>query len=162
MSRRHFRDLRPDEVLMLAIDVEQVNATRLRNFVDMFADYAPEAAGIFAEMAAEEDVHRSQLESLYRQRYGPIQGTLAQDQVPEVVEAHDLDDAEHQIFDSLSVGRALEIVLKAECQAQDFYRLAAEQAGEPHLQALFQELSGLESSHVQRVEERLRAFRGSI
>ncbi len=88
---------------MLAIDVEQVNGTRLRNFADLFADLSPEAAWVFAEMAAEEDQHRSQLESLHVQRYGTIQRTLAQDEVPEVVEAHDLDDAEHQIFDSLSL-----------------------------------------------------------
>lgn len=146
---------------MLAIDVEQVNGKRLRNFAGLFADFAPEAAGIFAEMAAEEDQHRNQLESLYMQRYGTIQRTLTQDEVPEVVEAHDLDDAEHLVFDSLSLSRALVIVLAAERQAQDFYRQAAEQAAEPNLQALFRELSGLESNHVQWVEERLRAVRGS-
>lgn len=147
---------------MLAIDVEQVNGKRLRNFADLFADFAPEAAGIFAEMAVEEDRHRSQLESLYMRRYGTIQRTLNQDEVAEVVEVHDLDDAEHHVFDSLSLGRALEIVLAGECQAQDFYRQAAEQADEPHLQALFRELLGFESDHVQRIEERLRAFRGSV
>lgn len=147
---------------MLAIDVEEVNGNRLRNFAGLFADFAPEAAGIFAEMAAEEDRHRSQLESLYIQRYGTIQRTISQDDVPEVVEAHDLDDAEHQVFDSLSLGRALEIVHAAECHAKDFYRRAAEQAGEPHLQALFRELRGFESDHIERIEERLRALRGSV
>ena len=146
---------------MLAIDVEQVNGTRLRNFADLFADHSPEAAGVFAEMAAEEDLHRSQLESLHVQQYGTIQRTLAQDEVPEVVEAHDLDDAEHQVFDSLSLRQALETVLAAEHQAQNFYRQALEQTAEPHLQALFRELSSFEGDHAQRIEERLRALRGS-
>ena len=161
MANKDFRELTPEEVLMLAIDVEESNGTRLRAFAGLFADHAPEAAALFSEMADEEDEHRRVLEGAFRERHGELRRTIREDDVPEVVEAADLDDAEHQVFDTLSLRRALELVRSAELHAQDFYRRALENTDVPELQALFRELSEFEDGHVQQIEARLEALGGS-
>lgn len=158
MVRKSIGDLTPEEVLMVGIDVEESNGTRLRTFAGLFGDYAPEAAELFAEMAAEEDEHRDRLAELYRQRHGELRRTIGQDEVLEVIESHDLDDAEHLVFDTITMRRALEMVLAAELQAQAFYRQARENTSEPELQELFTQLSEFEADHVQGIEARIAAL----
>lgn len=72
MVHRTVRELKPEEVLMLAIDVERISGKRLRQFADFFADRSAEAAGLFAEMAAEVEGHCRRLQNLYEQRYAAI------------------------------------------------------------------------------------------
>lgn len=161
MSRRKFATLKRDEVLILAIAVEEANEERLRIFADLFADYAPEVADLFTEMALEEEKHRQWLEDMCQKRHVALQRTVSPEEVQEVIEAHDLDDAEHMVFDSLTLSRALEGVLAAERQAQAFYQQAAQSTAEPDLRALYQELAGFENHHVQMIEKRLEEIRGS-
>ena len=158
MSPRSFSELSPEEVLMVAIDVETVNGDRLRNFAELFADYAPEASELFSGMATEEDQHRQQLEDIYKKRHGDLPKTVGQDDIPEVIEAHDLDDAEHTVFDSMTLKTALESVLHAEFQARDFYLQASKQADqvdEADLAAIYKELGEFEQNHVTWIETRL-------
>ena len=161
MSPMSFRELTPEQVVMLAIDVEEANGNRLRIFSDLFADYAPEAAEIFSEMAAEEDLHRGRLEAVYERRHGELQRTVGEADVRDVIEPHDLDDAEHVVFDSLSVRRALEVVLAAEHQALAFYRQAQENTDERDLRELYRELADFEAVHVRRIQAKLDALEGS-
>ena len=161
MSLKNYDELTPDEILMLAIDVEESNGIRLRNFAELFADFAPDAAALFAEMADEEDQHAHQLETAFMRRFGELRRTVTEDDVREVVEAHDLDDGEHQVFDDLNFRRALEIVLKAEQDAEAFYRRAVKGATDPELGELYRQLAEFEDGHVQWIEARLDALGGS-
>lgn len=161
MGRRSIRDLTPQEVLIVGIDVEEANGTRLRTFADMFTDYAPEASELFNEMADEENEHGAQLEKLFEQRFGELNKTITQDDVLEVIESHDLDSGEHLVFDDMTLRRALEVTLAAELQAQAFYREARANTEEPELQALFTQLSDFEADHVHGIEVRLAALGGS-
>lgn len=158
MPRRRLHELSPEEVLMVAIDVEEVNGTRLRNFAELFADNSSDAAQVFAWMALEEDEHRTELEEVYKQRYGEIRRTLGQDDVRDVIEAHDLPEGELQVFGGLSLRQALEAVLAAELAAQNFYRQALKRTDDPDLQALFRKLGDFEADHVQRMKTRLGAL----
>jgi len=158
MPPRDFRTLTPQEVLLLGIAVEEANGERLRTFATLFADYAPAAAGVLSQMASEEDQHRCQLEAMYQQRYGMLQQRLGEEEIREVIEAYDLDEAENLVFDSFSPRGALETILAAERQAQAFYRRAVESAVEPELRALYQELAGFEDLHLKWAEERLAAL----
>lgn len=158
MPRRSLHELSPEEVLMVAIDIEEVNGVRLRNFAELFADNSPDAAKVFAMMALEEDQHCAQLEEVYKQRYGEIRRTLGQDDVREVVEAHELPDGELQVFDGLSLRQALKTVLAAELEAQSFYKKARELTEDPDLQALFHNLGDFETEHVQSMETRIAAL----
>ena len=58
-------------------------------------------------------------------------------------------------FDSLTLKEALETVLHAELQAQDFYDQAARHTDQPELASIYRELGGLEQNHVQWIETRL-------
>ncbi len=155
MPSKDFSDLTPEEVLALAIDVEVTNGTRLRTYAELFADYAPEPAALFAEMADEEDQHAKQLETVCIRRFGEVRRTVKQGDVADVVEAHELDDGEHLVFDDLSLVRALEIVLKAETDAEAFYRHASEAATDEELKEMFEQLAAFEDGHVQWVEAKL-------
>ena len=161
MPLKSFRELSPQDVLALAINIEEANGTRLRLFAELFADYAPEVAALFAEMAAEEDEHRLQLETQYKQRYGELRQTVAEEDVQEIIEAHDLDDAEHMVFDDLSLRRVLETVLAAEHQAVAFYRQALEGSDDEELGEVYRQLAEFEDEHVQLLEARLAALGGS-
>lgn len=160
MSLRDFHTLKPEEVLMLAIDVEDGNRERLSTFAALFADYVPEVAGVLSQMASQEDEHHDRLEKMYQKRYGTLQRMLGEEEVREVVEAHDLDDAEHLVFDSLSLRRVLEAILVVERQAQAFYQRALQSTAEPELRALYQELGDYEDLHIQRVEKMLEELGG--
>jgi rubrerythrin len=158
MSHRSFHELSSEEVMMVAIDIEEVNGARLRNFAELFADNSPDAAKVFATMAVEEDDHRTELEELYKQRYGEIRRTVGQDDVREVIEAHELAHGELQVFEGLSLRQALETVLAAELEAQAFYKRALTHTDDPDLQALFHKLGDFETEHVQSMETRLGAL----
>lgn len=155
---RKFSDLNAEEVLRVAIGVEIANGDRLRNFAEMFSDRAPAAAGTFQEMANEEDQHRAALVARYAEIYQRLSDPLPETEISDVLEAHDLQDAEHFIFDDMDVRAALESVLAAELAAQDFYRRAIPTATSDMLRALYEELAGGEEEHVRRVRERIAAL----
>ncbi|MCH8043525.1 MAG: ferritin family protein [Planctomycetes bacterium] len=161
MPQQSFSELTAEEVLLLAIDVERSNGIRLRTFSELFVDYAPDAAKLFAEMADEEDEHGRLLEATYKRRFGEAQRTVTEDDVQEVIEAHDLDDGEHLVFDDMNLRRALQIILKAEHQAEAFYRQATRAASDPELEELFRQLAEFEDGHVQWIETRLETLRES-
>ena len=155
--RGSLNKLSPDEVLMVAIDVEVVNGNRLRDFAARFADTSADTATLFSGMASEEDQHRDQLREIYKQRYGDMPQTVGEDDVHEVIEEPELPE-DVGVFDSLTLRQALEIVLEAEIKAQGFYREAAKKAEDAGLRALFQELEDFEGNHVHWIEARLEAL----
>jgi rubrerythrin len=76
--------------------------------------------------------------------------------ISDVVEAVDLDDGEHLIFDTLKPRRVYELALQAELGAQEFYRRAIARAGDATLAALYRELAEMETGHASFLEEKLR------
>ncbi|HLY72992.1 MAG TPA: ferritin family protein [Planctomycetota bacterium] len=148
--------LSPREVLALAIHVEQSNSRRFRAFAEVFQGYDPDVAKRFEELAAEEDHHEQLLDAQFRKKFGGTLPPLDQVDVSDVVEAVDLDDGEHLIFDTLKPRRVYELALKAERGAQEFYRKALAQAGDPTLAALYRELAEMETGHASFLEEKLR------
>jgi len=153
---RTLETLSPQEVLALAIHVEQANARRFRAFAEMFESYDPEVARKFVELAEEEDRHEKQLWERFQSRFGGTLPAIQDVDVPGVVEAVDLDDAEHLIFDTLEPRRVYELALQAEHGAQAFYRKAVLQTREAALAALYRELGEMEDGHVAFLEEKLR------
>ena len=149
-QRRRVSELRADEVLMLAIDVEVSNGNQLRSFAERFADTSARTATLFAGMASEEDQHRDQLQ----ESYGDKPQTVGTDDVRESIEELELPD-DVGVFDDLTLRRAIELVLEAELRVQGFYREAAKNAEDAELRLLFKELGEFETNHVQTVEARL-------
>ncbi len=65
-----FRDLSEDQILALAITAEEEDARIYRDFAESLRAEFPASAGLFTQMAGEEDGHRHRLIELYRQRFG--------------------------------------------------------------------------------------------
>ena len=152
MPRKSFRELKPEEVLMVAIDGERVNGDRLRRFAELFADSAKDAATIFAGMAAEEDAHRKQLEEVYERRYGDLPKTVGCDDIVELIEDHDLEGAEYLVFDRMTLKAALENVLHSELRAREFYQQAVRRTDQSDLVEVYKELGELVQNHLYWIE----------
>lgn len=145
---RPIERLTPVEVLALAVHVERANARRFRAFACAFRGYDDAVAARFEALANEEDHHEALLVARFQERFGGDIPRVDEADVAGVIESVDLDDGEHHLFDSLKPERVLELTLRTEQEAQEFYRRAAACAAEPGLVRLFQELAAMEGEHV--------------
>src|SRR5467141_979179 len=67
---RAFKDLNEQEVLALAISLEEEDARIYDDFAEGLQESYPEQAKKFAAMRRDEDSHRHRLLNLYRERFG--------------------------------------------------------------------------------------------
>ncbi len=148
-------DLRPDEVLSLAIAVESRNAERYETFGHIFSAYNDEASDLFAEMRDEELEHKTVLQEMYRSRYGGQPCAIDEADVDEVVEAVDVESAEHMVFNDLTRKDVLEAALRAELGARQFYTALSETVKDEDLLALYRRLAAYEEGHVAGIKSRL-------
>lgn len=148
-----------EEALRDAIQIEVRNTKIYEAFASMFSGYDEDVNRIFLEMAEEEKEHEDVLRKRYEQRFpghGPL-GTEGSEPT-EVIEAPELPDAEAFIFDSMDVRQALEAGLRAEKEAQEFYRQLIPTTTDELLQETYRELSEFEDSHVRTLEDKLAAL----
>ena len=139
--------------LLRAIQIETRNAGIYDSLAQLFQGYDKSLEAIFREMEAEEQQHRAMLEERYRDRFGSVPGSTKEPK--EVIEGPDLEDAEAFIFDSMTVEQALEMGLRAEEGARDFYRLEASRTSEPQMQQIYQELAEFEQDHARLLQDKL-------
>ena len=156
-SRRSFGDLSPREIFALAIHIEQANTRRFRAFADVFRGYDEEVARRFEELAREEENHEWQLTEEFRRHFGESIPALDESDVDGVIESPDLDDAEHQIFDSLAPLRVYELGLQAEQEARAFYLRAAAACQDPQLASFYRDFADMENDHAAWFEQKIRA-----
>ena len=65
-----FADLTEQEILALAISLEEEHGRIFADYADGLKESFPASAKVFTEMAEEENTHRRQLIDLYRQKFG--------------------------------------------------------------------------------------------
>ncbi|HZT44376.1 MAG TPA: ferritin family protein [Chthonomonadaceae bacterium] len=152
---RSIRDLQPQAVLALAVAVESRNAERYATFAHLFSTYNDEASRLFDEMREEELAHRAVLLRLYRDRYGDQEYPIDEADVDEVVEAVDLDEAEHMVFNDITRRHVFEAALRAEQGARGFYASLTGTVQDPALLALYRQLAEYEEDHVAALEARM-------
>ena len=143
--------------LLRAIQIEARNGRIYNSLAQLFQGYDVAITGIFREMAAEELQHGAELERHYFERFGPVPSPLGE--AKEVIEAPDLDDAEALIFDSMTIEQALQVGLRAEETAREFYRCEMTRTSDPELQAAYRELAEFEEAHVQLLKRKLEESR---
>ncbi len=146
----------PDRVratLLRAIQIEARNGGIYDSLAQLFQGYDDSVTGIFREMAAEERQHGAELERRYRERFGPVPPPAGEPM--EVIEAPDLDDPVALIFDSMTIEQALEVGLRAEEAAREFYGREVQRTSDPALQKLYRELGEFEETHVRLLKEKL-------
>lgn len=154
---RTLESLTVREVLALAISVERANAERFRSFSQVFEGYEPGVAAKFRELAREEDDHERILMEKFEKRFGLPVPAVEEVEVKGVIEAVDLDDGEHLIFDSLDIDQVYRLALRAEKGAQDFYRSAQGKTADPVLALLFEQLADMEDDHAGWLESQVAA-----
>lgn len=154
--KRDFASLTPQEALWVAVAIEERNAQIYENFASMFQDYDRETVEIFKEMAAEEWEHWKELESRYRKCYGEQELELGPGDIQQPMEAPVVNQGELFIYQGLSMREALEVGLRAEREARDYYRHLAKRTSDEELRKLYQELADTEDDHERRLMNKLR------
>jgi rubrerythrin len=140
-------------ILLRAIQIEARNAGVYDSLAQLFHGYDESVRALFLDMAAEERQHGDDLERRYRDRFGPVPSPAGE--AKDVIEAPDLDDPEALIFDSMTSERALEVGLRAEEMAREFYRGEVVRTADSELHQLFSELAEFEETHVRVLTEKL-------
>lgn len=152
---RRFEELTPAEVFALAIHIERANTRRFRAFADVFRGYDEEVVHRFEELAREEESHEWQLVQEFQRHFGDSIPAVDEADVDAVIESPDLDDAEHQIFDSLKPVRVYELALQAERAAQTFYLRAAAACQDSYLAGFYKDFAQMEGDHVAWFEQKI-------
>ncbi len=161
--KRSFTALDPQEILHVAIFIEERNAQLYHRFAEMFVEFGDrdslEIAGVFWEMAIEERRHGSLLQAKYSEMYGSLSCPFSEEDLVEFIEVPSLEDGDLFAGDACNCidprDRALQVALKAEASAQHFYSELAENRQPGPLRRIYQELAQMEDGHVRYLEEKL-------
>lgn len=153
--KRSFTSLDPEEALQAAIAIEKRNAALYRSSAETFSrredELSREIAEIFWEMAIEEDGHCSLLMKKYTERYGSLNLTACLENLAESIELPELEDGNvfaMRIADLPGDICALQVALRAEMMAQEYYRGILAQTPSGELRELYTDLAQAEQDHA--------------
>jgi erythrin-vacuolar iron transport family protein len=145
---RPFDSLTEQEILALAISLEEEDARIYDDFADGLKENYPDQARQFKELRRDEDGHRHRLLDLYRERFG--------DHVP-LIRRHDV----RGFVPRRPVWRARPLGLKAvqkaaetmEVETKRFYEAAARHATDAGIRQLLGDLAEEERIHARTAEQ---------
>jgi rubrerythrin len=144
---RNFSDLNEQEVLALAISLEEDDERTYDNYAHYLKDDYPDTAAVFRAMAKEESEHRDRLIELYRERFG--------DFIP-LIRRNDVRGFLHRpsiwLSKRLGLDNIREQAEAMELESLRFYRRAARQTRDAALRQLFNNLAAEERRHETRAE----------
>jgi rubrerythrin len=158
---RTFTSFTAQEVLGIAISIEERNAEIYHRFAEMFTEFGDEEsleiASVFWEMAVEERGHQAMLQAKYREQYGTTNHSCTEEDLCELIEVPRLNLVDALGGDNgLSARqRALRVALQAENSARQFYSKLAEETPESPLRHTYYDLAQMEDGHVAYLEEKL-------
>ena len=145
---RSFDSLSEQEVLALAIALEEEDARVYDDFADGLSENYPEQAKKFKELRREEDGHRHRLLELYKQRFG--------DHVP-LIRRQDVRGFVRRRPVWLLRPLGLKAVQKAaetmELETKRFYEAAARRTTDAGIRQLLGDLAEEERNHAQTAEK---------
>ncbi len=159
--QRSFVALTPQEVLQVAISIEDRNAGLYHSFAELFTEFADpeslEIAAVFWEMAVEERSHAWQLKQKYEELYGEFASSITEQDLLEIIEVPKLDNDNVLDPENLLPGRAraLNVALRAEIAAQQFYEKLTRRTPAGPLRDIFNYLAQVEDNHVSYLENKL-------
>ena len=137
------------DALDLAVLMENEACERYQEFTRQVGGrYPGDAADMFKMMAAAEAKHRSQLQDRRRALFGDAPSRVTAEML-EDVEAP--DRGQTRVF--MSARQALEVALRSEEKAQDFFATALKSVEDPQVRKLFEELRGEEVQHASLVRQ---------
>lgn len=139
------------DALDLAILIEDEARDRYQEFVDqMEIHHTPEAAEFFRFMAANETRHGQQLTAKRKALFGDQSSRMTREmlwdvEAPEYAEAHAF----------MSPRQAMEVALRCEVKAHEFFARAIERVSDADVRELFAELREEEVEHQDLVKKEL-------
>lgn len=135
------------EVLALAISLEEDDERTYDNYAYYLQEHYPDSAAVFHAMADEERGHRQRLIELYRKRFGEF--------IP-LIRRNDVRGFMHRpsiwLGQPLGLDKIREQAEAMEMESLRFYRRAARQTTDASLRQLFNDLASEERRHESRAE----------
>ncbi len=144
---RNFRDLSEQEILALAISLEEEDGRIYGDFADGLRETYPASAKMFEEMQAEEAGHRNSLIEIHRQRFGEHIPLIRRQDVKGFV-------ARRPVWLVRPLGinvvrRQAEIM---ELETRRFYERASQQVTDASVRKLLDDLAEVERKHSAMAE----------
>ena len=144
---KHFRDLSEQEMLALAIALEDEDSRIYGEFAEGLAESYPSTAKLLREMQREEEEHRSSLTALYRSRFG--------DRVP-LIRRQDIRGFVSRppvwLIEPIGPKMVRRAVLSMESETREFYDAALKKISDPATRKLLSDLAEAELKHTATAE----------
>jgi rubrerythrin len=147
MAKKNFKDLTEQEILALAISLEEEDERVYSDFAEGLRDTYPSTAKMFDEMRAEESGHRQRLIEIYRQRFGEHIPLIRRQDVKGFVERRPI-----WLIRPLGINTVRKQVEALELETQRFYEHALERVADASTRKLLGDLADVERQHHARAE----------
>lgn len=144
---KKFSELTQQEVLALAISLEEDDAKIYDEFVDGLKESYPATAKIFEGMSAEENQHRKALANMYKQKFGEHIPLIRRQDVRGFIQRRPIWLAKPLGLDSVrSYAESMEM------ETRMFYEKAASRTGDVDIRGLLTDLARVEKLHAMRAQ----------
>jgi rubrerythrin len=144
---RNFSELNEQEVLALAISLEEEDERTYDNYAHFLESNYPETAKVFAAMSKEETAHRQRLIELYRSKFGNFIPMIRRTDVHGFMKRSSV-----WTIRPFGIDKIREQVEAMEMESVRFYRKAARQTKDASLRQLFDDLAAEERRHESKAE----------
>jgi erythrin-vacuolar iron transport family protein len=145
---RRIDSLSEQELLALAISLEEEHARIYADYAEGLQQDYPASSQIFREMAEEENSHRRQLIDLYREKFG--------EHIP-LVRRHDVKGFLHHeplwMLRPLGLAKVRRQAEVIELETRRFYERALERSTDAGLRKLLGDLVAAEREHIDRAQK---------
>ena len=141
---RKFNELTERELLALAVASEEEDGRIYADFAHAMRDNFPDSAGVFTEMAQEEQEHRRRLIDLYAQRFGEHIPLVRRQDVAGFVQRRSAWQVQRQGIEAMRRHAS-----QMERDAARFYRQAAARSTDARVRRLLGDLAEAEDAHEQ-------------
>jgi rubrerythrin len=146
--KKNFSDLTEQELLALAIALEEEDNRAYRDLAEAMRETYPGTARVFVAMAEEENGHRHRLLDLYREKFGDHIPLIRRQDVKGFLERKSL-----WLLRPLGLDKVRAQAELMEAESKRFYQTAARQSTDAAIRQLLGDLAAEERRHEARAEE---------
>jgi erythrin-vacuolar iron transport family protein len=145
---KNFSDLTEQELLALAIDLEEEDSRTYSDLAEATRETYPGTARMFAAMGEEENGHRHRLLELYREKFGEHIPLIRRQDVKGFLERKSL-----WLSRPLGLEKVRAEAELMETESKRFYQSAARRSSDTAIRQLLGDLAAEERRHEARAEE---------
>jgi len=142
MAKKSFGDLNEQEILALAIQLEEEDSRVYADFAEGLRETYPSTAKVFVEMQAEESRHRRRLIETYRRRFGEHIPLIRREDVKGFVERRPV-----WLVRPLGIETVRRQVEEMELETLRFYERSLERVSDASTRKLLGDLAEIEREH---------------